>query len=191
MGTYYINKLQIEGAAHEVELAKGSLRGQGEDGEDCDIDFKKIVPEPMFEPIELDRDIRDCLKSLADPQIQSKLPSLNDMQFDTLVAGLRNYRKTGFFASPFWRIANWGTPWNARSYREKGKDVDAVYFITKMFPPENAIEQLSRRLGNLAFIHTFYPESMDEIYQMRIVNGSRVLTIVKENLENSSLFQEF
>lgn len=194
MSTYYINKLQIEGEASAVELAKASIRGFGEDGNVCDIDFNKIVPEPIFEPVELDQDIRDCLQTLAEPCIRANPPTLNDKQFDTLVTGLRNYRKTGFFASSFWRIANWGTPWNATSHSAKGKDVDAIYFITKNFTPVNAIEQLSRMLGDVSLTYTYYPESLDEIGQVKITNGVVTCSILPSDEatpEAVTLFEEF
>lgn len=116
MPNYVINRLIIKGNDEQIKKVRDFLKGDPyEDGSECLVDFHKIVPIPeiIMQVGNLPFRIERAVKNKEDIAL-FKLDSEEILKFNL---ACKAYEETGFHFWYDWRIANWGTKWNAINCR--------------------------------------------------------------------------
>lgn len=153
-------RLKFIGTEQEVLEMRNSISGEYDDKTPMQIDFNKIVPQPIGMNVQICSRVENMVKeSLKMPVHENaliamlergnreKTPSpltLNDEEWAQYVQCLSNVRATGHIYWYDWNIANWGTKWNAYGQNDKRSNDDTIYFQTAWSSPVGLIEELHK-----------------------------------------------
>lgn len=75
---------------------------------------------------------------------QGNVKDFSEEDFDAFIQCLKNYRSYGATSWYEWRIANWGTKWNAYGQNDKRNTEDTIHFETAWRSPLALMAELSK-----------------------------------------------
>lgn len=163
------NRLIIQAEESRVQEILDFLRGEpDEDGRPCHIDFNKIIPVP--EELIVEESSRGDMglailerrefAGMMYPEVKKQFDQmLSEEKKEYLKLGRRysdNKKKYGYKSWYDWRIANWGTKWEA--YNQEMPQPNEIWFDTAWSGVHRLVHKLSQMFPEAIFDYTFADE---------------------------------
>lgn len=102
---------------------------------------------------------------------------------------LKNKHDYGFMTWHEWRVANWGTKWNAYCQSAKNERNPGLDFATAWCPPHQIISEIARTNPSISIVHEWADENTGvNCGRRRYQNGSLVENYMPERGEEAEKF---